>query len=102
MSWFFKFYPQNLYIKDSTAQSFGEKYGVVAYQKPWGGSHLRLFWQYIASASTCCSNSLYFEELYDYFTTEQVLLINPIQAYYGNCMAPGIVSVNRQDLLGGK
>ncbi|CAN7020588.1 unnamed protein product [Brassica oleracea var. botrytis] len=70
-------------------KNIGEKYGVEyseaeiltryrrAYQKPWGQSHLRYvndarpFWQYIVSASTGCSNSQYFEELYDYFTTEQ-------------------------------
>ncbi|CAH8371533.1 unnamed protein product [Eruca vesicaria subsp. sativa] len=70
-------------------KNIGEKYGVVyseaeiltryrrAYQKPWGQSHLRYvndarpFWQYIVTASTGCSNSQYFEELYDYFTTEQ-------------------------------
>ncbi|KAL0896587.1 hypothetical protein Bca101_080548 [Brassica carinata] len=79
-------------------KNIGEKYGVEyseaeiltryrrAYQKPWGQSHLRVgrclvkkryvndarpFWQYIVSASTGCSDSQYFEELYDYFTTEQ-------------------------------
>ncbi|KAJ0259401.1 Haloacid dehalogenase-like hydrolase [Hirschfeldia incana] len=70
-------------------KNIGEKYGVEyseaeiltryrrAYQKPWGQSHLRYvndarpFWQYIVSASTGCSNAQYFEELYDYFTTEQ-------------------------------
>ncbi|KFK36972.1 hypothetical protein AALP_AA4G196200 [Arabis alpina] len=30
----------------------------------------RPFWQYIVSASTGCSNSQYFEQRYDYFTTE--------------------------------
>ncbi|EOA27573.1 hypothetical protein CARUB_v10023710mg, partial [Capsella rubella] len=69
-------------------KNIGEKYGVEfseaeiltryrrAYQKPWGGSHLRYvndarpFWQYIVTASTGCSDSQYFEELYSYFTTE--------------------------------
>ncbi|XP_010543273.1 PREDICTED: haloacid dehalogenase-like hydrolase domain-containing protein 3 [Tarenaya hassleriana] len=75
----------------STAQIYrtiGEKYGVQysedeilrryrrAYEKPWGGSRLRYvddarpFWQYIVRASTGCSDSQYFEELYNYYTTE--------------------------------
>ncbi|XP_010554772.1 PREDICTED: haloacid dehalogenase-like hydrolase domain-containing protein 3 [Tarenaya hassleriana] len=69
-------------------RAIGEKYGVQysedeilkryrrAYEKPWGGSRLRYvndarpFWQYIVSASTGCSDSRYFEELYNYYTTE--------------------------------
>lgn len=32
----------------------------------------RPFWQYIVSCSTGCSDSQYFEELYDYYTTDKV------------------------------
>jgi hypothetical protein len=32
----------------------------------------RPFWQYIVSSSTGCSNLEYFEELYQYYTTEKV------------------------------
>ncbi|GMP85432.1 hypothetical protein CsSME_00038586 [Camellia sinensis var. sinensis] len=31
----------------------------------------RPFWQYIVSSSTGCSDSQYFEELYNYYTTEK-------------------------------
>ncbi|KAL6555342.1 hypothetical protein OROGR_006600 [Orobanche gracilis] len=75
-----------------TAQIYrqiGEKYGVEyseheildryrwAYEQPWCRSCLRYvndgrpFWQYIVSSSTGCSDSQYFEELYDYYTTEK-------------------------------
>lgn len=36
----------------------------------------RPFWQFIVSASTGCSDMEYFEELYRYYTTEKVGLIN--------------------------
>ncbi|XP_047322018.1 haloacid dehalogenase-like hydrolase domain-containing protein 3 [Impatiens glandulifera] len=70
-------------------RQMGEKYGVDyseaeilnryrrAYEQPWGRSRLRYvndgrpFWQYIVSSSTGCSDSEYFEELYDYYTTEK-------------------------------
>ncbi|CAL5351266.1 unnamed protein product [Camellia sinensis] len=32
----------------------------------------RPFWQYIVSSSTGCSDSQYFEELYNYYTTEKL------------------------------
>ncbi|KAI7990247.1 Haloacid dehalogenase-like hydrolase domain-containing protein 3 [Camellia lanceoleosa] len=71
-------------------RQIGEKYGVQyseteilnryrrAYEQPWGRSRLRYvndgrpFWQYIVSSSTGCSDSQYFEELYNYYTTEKV------------------------------
>lgn len=34
----------------------------------------RPFWQYIVSSSTGCSDSQYFEELYNYYTTDKVSL----------------------------
>lgn len=70
-------------------REIGEKYGVEfsedeilsryrrAYEQPWGKSRLRYvndgrpFWQYIVSSSTGCSDSEYFEELYNYYTTEK-------------------------------
>ncbi|KAI7996503.1 hypothetical protein LOK49_LG10G02677 [Camellia lanceoleosa] len=70
-------------------RKIGEKYGVEcseaeilnryrwAYEQPWGRSRLRYvndgrpFWQYIVSSSTGCSDSHYFEELYNYYTTEK-------------------------------
>ncbi|KAA8517247.1 hypothetical protein F0562_017501 [Nyssa sinensis] len=70
-------------------REIGEKYGVEyseaeilnryrrAYGQPWGRSRLRYvndgrpFWQYIVSSSTGCSDSQYFEELYNYYTTEK-------------------------------
>ncbi|KAK2970492.1 hypothetical protein RJ640_023675 [Escallonia rubra] len=70
-------------------REIGEKYGVQysegeilnryrrAYEQPWGKSRLRFvddgrpFWQYIVSSSTGCSDSQYFEELYNYYTTEK-------------------------------
>ncbi|CAA0812822.1 Haloacid dehalogenase-like hydrolase (HAD) superfamily protein [Striga hermonthica] len=70
-------------------RQIGEKYGVQyseneilsryrwAYEQPWGRSSLRYvndgrpFWQYIVSSSTGCSDSEYFEELYNYYTTEK-------------------------------
>uniref|UniRef100_A0A9I9CXE9 Haloacid dehalogenase-like hydrolase domain-containing protein 3 n=1 Tax=Cucumis melo TaxID=3656 RepID=A0A9I9CXE9_CUCME len=77
-------------------REIGEKYGVNysegeilnryrrAYEKPWGRSRLRStffdfryvndgkpFWQYIVSSSTGCSDSQYFEELYNYYTTNK-------------------------------
>ncbi|XP_073157389.1 uncharacterized protein [Henckelia pumila] len=70
-------------------REIGERYGVEyseveilnryrrAYGQPWGKSRLRYvddgrpFWQYIVSYSTGCSDSQYFEELYDYYTTEK-------------------------------
>lgn len=70
-------------------KSIGEKYGVKysedeilmryrrAYQQPWGGSRLRYvddgrpFWQHIVTSSTGCSDTQYFEELYQYFMTEK-------------------------------
>ncbi|KAL3841293.1 hypothetical protein ACJIZ3_025884 [Penstemon smallii] len=70
-------------------RQIGEKYGVEyseneilnryrwAYEQPWGRSRLRYvndgrpFWQYIVSSSTGCSDSQYFEELYNYYTTEK-------------------------------
>ncbi|MQL72397.1 hypothetical protein Taro_004769 [Colocasia esculenta] len=75
-----------------TAQIYrkiGEKYGVEysedeilnryrwAYEQPWGHSRLRYvddgrpFWQFIVSSSTGCSNSQYFEELYQYYMTDK-------------------------------
>ncbi|XP_073305854.1 uncharacterized protein [Primulina huaijiensis] len=70
-------------------REIGEKYGVDyseveilnryrrAYGQPWGKSRLRYvddgrpFWQFIVSYSTGCSALQYFEELYDYYTTEK-------------------------------
>ncbi|KAL1548744.1 haloacid dehalogenase-like hydrolase domain-containing protein 3 [Salvia divinorum] len=70
-------------------RQIGEKYGVKcseceilnryrwAYEQPWGRSRLRYvddgrpFWQHIVSSSTGCSDSQYFEELYNYYTTEK-------------------------------
>ncbi|CAN6444060.1 unnamed protein product [Victoria cruziana] len=70
-------------------RSFGQKYGVEysedeilrryrwAYGQPWGRSRLRYvadgrpFWQYIVRSSTGCSDSQYFEELYEYYTTDK-------------------------------
>ncbi|XP_010926971.1 uncharacterized protein [Elaeis guineensis] len=70
-------------------RKFGEKYGVQysedeilsryrwAYEQPWGRSRLRYvadgrpFWQFIVSSSTGCSDLQYFEELYQYYTTEK-------------------------------
>ncbi|KAI9160727.1 hypothetical protein LWI28_010991 [Acer negundo] len=70
-------------------REIGEKYGVEyseveiltrfrrAYEQPWGRSRLRYvndgrpFWQFIVSSSTGCSDSQYFEELYNYYTTEK-------------------------------
>ncbi|XP_058107818.1 uncharacterized protein LOC131251230 [Magnolia sinica] len=67
----------------------GEKYGVEyseneildryrwAYGQPWGRSRLRYvndgrpFWQFIVRSSTGCSDSQYFEELYQYYTTDK-------------------------------
>ncbi|KAL7195343.1 hypothetical protein ACSBR1_035546 [Camellia fascicularis] len=74
----------------SVYRQIGEKYGVEyseaqilnryrrAYEQPWGRSRLRYvndgrpFWQYIVSSSTGCSDSQYFEELYNYYTTEKL------------------------------
>ncbi|CAM8928421.1 unnamed protein product [Rhodiola kirilowii] len=70
-------------------REIGEKYGVNyseneilnryrrAYEQPWGKSSLRYvddgrpFWQHIVSSSTGCSDSQYFEELYNYYTTDK-------------------------------
>lgn len=70
-------------------RQIGEKYGVDysedeilkryrwAYEQPWGRSRLRYvndgrpFWQHIVSSSTGCSDSQYFEELYNYYSTEK-------------------------------
>lgn len=70
-------------------REIGEKYGVAyseveilnryrrAYEQPWGKSRLRYvndgrpFWQFIVSSSTGCSDSQYFEELYNYYMTEK-------------------------------
>lgn len=70
-------------------RQFGEKYGVQfsedeilnryrwAYEQPWGRSRLRYvddgrpFWQFIVTSSTGCSDSQYFEELYQYYTTDK-------------------------------
>lgn len=70
-------------------REIGEKYGVQyseaeilnryrrAYAQPWGKSRLRYvndgrpFWQYIVSSSTGCSDAQYFEEVYNYYTTDK-------------------------------
>nr|GMC81985.1 haloacid dehalogenase-like hydrolase domain-containing protein 3 [Ipomoea batatas] len=70
-------------------RQIGEKYGVEyseaeilnryrrAYEQPWSRSRLRYvndgrpFWQHIVSSSTGCSDSQYFEELYNYYTTNK-------------------------------
>ncbi|PKI50862.1 haloacid dehalogenase-like hydrolase domain-containing protein 3 [Punica granatum] len=70
-------------------RQIGEKYGVEysedeilnryrrAYEQPWGRSRLRYvndgrpFWQFIVSSSTGCSDSQYFEELYNYYMTDK-------------------------------
>ncbi|PWA64949.1 haloacid dehalogenase-like hydrolase (HAD) superfamily protein [Artemisia annua] len=70
-------------------RQIGEKYGVKlnedeilmryrrAYEQPWGRSRIRYvddgrpFWQHIVSSSTGCSDSQYFEELYNYYTTDK-------------------------------
>ncbi|CAL5420112.1 unnamed protein product [Camellia sinensis] len=43
-----------------------EKYGVEYVNDG------RPFWQYIVSSSTGCSDSQYFEELHNYYTTEKL------------------------------
>ncbi|KMZ68046.1 HAD-superfamily hydrolase, subfamily IA, variant 1 [Zostera marina] len=77
-------------------REIGEKYGVKyseeeildryrwAYGQPWLRSRLRYvddgrpFWQFIVSSSTGCSDSQYFEELYQYYTTEKAWhLVDP-------------------------
>ncbi|XP_050229213.1 uncharacterized protein LOC126678353 [Mercurialis annua] len=84
--------PNRLIFKEeyqTIYREIGLKYGVNyseneilnryrrAYEQPWGRSRLRYvndgrpFWQYIVSSSTGCSDSQYFEELYNYYTTEQ-------------------------------
>ncbi|KAG5055065.1 hypothetical protein AAZX31_03G114200 [Glycine max] len=75
-------------------RKIGEKYGVEysedeilfryrrAYGQPWGKSRLRYvndgrpFWQYIVSYSTGCSDPQYFEELYNYYTTDKAWHLN--------------------------
>ncbi|RDX76566.1 hypothetical protein CR513_43426, partial [Mucuna pruriens] len=75
-------------------RNIGEKYGVQfsedeilyryrrAYSQPWGKSRLRYvndgrpFWQYIVSFSTGCSDPQYFEELYNYYTTDKAWHLN--------------------------
>ncbi|KAK8593611.1 hypothetical protein V6N13_042820 [Hibiscus sabdariffa] len=70
-------------------REMGKKYGVEfseaeilsryrrAYAQPWGRSRLRYvndgrpFWQYIVTSSTGCSDSQYFEDLYNYYTTDK-------------------------------
>ncbi|KAK9726014.1 hypothetical protein RND81_05G184700 [Saponaria officinalis] len=70
-------------------RQIGEKYGVKitedeilcryrwAYEQPWGRSRLRYvddgrpFWQYIVASSTGCSDTQYFEELYNYYMTDK-------------------------------
>ncbi|KAG2647315.1 hypothetical protein PVAP13_2KG577600 [Panicum virgatum] len=70
-------------------RTIGQKYGVEysedeilmryrrAYAQPWGRSRLRYvndgrpFWQHIVSSSTGCSDLQYFEEVYQYYTTEK-------------------------------
>ncbi|XP_026658247.1 haloacid dehalogenase-like hydrolase domain-containing protein 3 [Phoenix dactylifera] len=70
-------------------RNLGEKYGVQysedeilsryrwAYEQPWGRSRLRYvadgrpFWQFIVTSSTGCSDLQYFEELYQYYSTEK-------------------------------
>ncbi|KAK8672029.1 hypothetical protein V6N13_110406 [Hibiscus sabdariffa] len=70
-------------------REIGKKYGVEfseaeilsryrrAYAQPWGRSRLRYvndgrpFWQYIVTSSTGCSDSQYFEDLYNYYTTDK-------------------------------
>ncbi|CAN0890619.1 Haloacid dehalogenase-like hydrolase domain-containing protein 3 [Linum grandiflorum] len=70
-------------------KQIGEKYGVQwtedeilkryrrAYEQPWGRSRLRYvndgrpFWQHIVTSSTGCSDDQYFEELYNYYTTDK-------------------------------
>lgn len=77
-------------------REIGEKYGVKyseaeildryrwAYGQPWLRSRLRYvddgrpFWQFIVSSSTGCSDSQYFEELYQYYTTDKAWqLVDP-------------------------
>ncbi|KAM0947820.1 putative N-acylneuraminate-9-phosphatase [Dioscorea sansibarensis] len=77
-------------------RTIGEKYGVKysedeildryrwAYEQPWGRSRLRYvddgrpFWQFIVSSSTGCSDSEYFEEVYQYYTTNKAWhLVDP-------------------------
>ncbi|KAF9679552.1 hypothetical protein SADUNF_Sadunf06G0026700 [Salix dunnii] len=78
-----------LVVPSQPMAQIGEKYGVEysedeilnryrwAYGQPWGRSRLRYvndgrpFWQYIVSSSTGCSDAQYFEELYNYYTTEK-------------------------------
>ncbi|XP_028107024.1 haloacid dehalogenase-like hydrolase domain-containing protein 3 isoform X1 [Camellia sinensis] len=78
-----------LVLPSQPMAQIGEKYGIQysetkilnryrkAYEQPWGRSRLRYvndgrpFWQYIVSSSTGCSDSQYFEELYNYYTTKK-------------------------------
>lgn len=70
-------------------RNIGLKYGVCysedeilsryrwAYQQPWPNTRLRFmddarpFWQFVVQNATGCSDSRYFEELYEYYTTDQ-------------------------------
>lgn len=70
-------------------RNIGLKYGVSysedeilsryrwAYQQPWPNTRLRFmddarpFWQFVVQNATGCSDSRYFEELYEYYTTDQ-------------------------------
>ncbi|CAN1160542.1 Haloacid dehalogenase-like hydrolase domain-containing protein 3 [Linum perenne] len=79
-------------------RQIGEKYGVQwtedeilkryrrAYEQPWGRSRLRYvndgrpFWQHIVTSSTGCSDHQYFEELYNYYTTDKAWHINDPEA----------------------
>ncbi|CAL1385857.1 unnamed protein product [Linum trigynum] len=79
-------------------KQIGEKYGVNcsedeilnryrrAYEQPWGRSRLRYvsdgkpFWQHIVTSSTGCSDLQYFEELYNYYTTDKAWHLNDPEA----------------------
>ncbi|CAI0374562.1 unnamed protein product [Linum tenue] len=79
-------------------KQIGEKYGVDcsedeilnryrrAYEQPWGRSRLRYvndgrpFWQHIVTSSTGCSDLQYFEELYNYYTTDKAWHLNDPEA----------------------
>ncbi|KAJ7521373.1 hypothetical protein O6H91_19G050900 [Diphasiastrum complanatum] len=79
-------------------QLIGEKYGVTysqheilaryrwAYSQPWCRSRLRYvkdgrpFWQFIVEQASGCSDSRYFEELYQYYATAEAWQISDPEA----------------------
>ncbi|XVE60986.1 hypothetical protein DITRI_Ditri06bG0004500 [Diplodiscus trichospermus] len=96
-------------------REIGEKYGVEyseaeilnryrrAYAQPWGRSRLRYvndgrpFWQYIVSYSTGCSDSQYFEEVYNYYTTDKVEAEKPNPTIF--LKACELLGINPEDAV---